>query len=157
MHFGAQLITRPDLAYPGANGPQIYLEKNRAPTDYYSLNGDSNAPVIWNSFTGYLNGTPPPGMVYKFTNKYSDINDLSENSVFEIYPNPCKDHINIRMKNEVYDVNVRLMNLYGQVVYERSFDKMSSIDLDLSVYNDHVYFVNVQSGKFNIVKKIVRE
>jgi hypothetical protein len=59
------------------------------------------------------------------------INEI-ENSAVMIYPNPVSDYLNIKTNSKI--IQVQIMNLMGQVIYNRSVDEMThSVSLsDLS-------------------------
>jgi len=78
---------------------------------------------------------------------------------FNIYPNPANDFVNIELpdeNNEFNDVTVEIVNPIGQILYFGNLIKSNHTQIiDVSDYNNGIYFCKLQSGQESIVKKLL--
>jgi len=78
---------------------------------------------------------------------------LIQNSL-EIYPNPANDELSIKLNNsESGIVSLTIMDAKGQIIVEKTFT--DKIILNVSSYPGGIYFVKINTGSFNEVRKIV--
>ena len=71
----------------------------------------------------------------------------------KLYPNPANTQVTI----EGIDIlNIRLMNSYGQVVLEKTYESVNHVTLDLSDLPQGVYLVEVITEKEQMVKRLVK-
>ena len=71
----------------------------------------------------------------------------------KLYPNPANTHVTIEGNNILY---IRLINSYGQVVLEKTYESVNHVTLDLSDLPQGVYSVEVITEKEQIVKQLVK-
>ncbi|HPR58879.1 MAG TPA: T9SS type A sorting domain-containing protein [Bacteroidales bacterium] len=72
----------------------------------------------------------------------------------EIYPNPANDELSIKLnESELGLVSLTILDATGQTIVEKTF--IDKINLNVSSYPGGVYFVKINSGNFNEVRKIV--
>lgn len=76
---------------------------------------------------------------------------LSQNNLI-VYPNPSVGSINIVNENSIDDL--RITNLFGQIVYQTN-PKLKSVSVKIN--SGGIYFVTVISGTITATKKIVVE
>lgn len=76
-----------------------------------------------------------------------------------IYPNPYKggkltvDLISFENQNEV---KIKIINLIGQTIYQTSTNNSNSVDINpTEKLNESIYFVSIESGNTQIVKKLI--
>ena len=92
-----------------------------------------------------------------FTQAISECTSLRNeewlNDNYVVYPNPANQELRISFTGETA-INITLINALGSVVMERKSYASDSI-IDLSALNKGIYFINLQSGNENFLKKIV--
>lgn len=81
------------------------------------------------------------------------INELPFDLV-DIYPNPSQGLIHVILNESSSDASLTVVDLAGNVVYEKNDLSSSKIDLELAV-PDGVYFLTVTTTNGNITKKII--
>jgi hypothetical protein len=72
----------------------------------------------------------------------------TENDLLKVYPNPTQNNLNIlgSIENEINIIDVKIYNLVGVVVYEKSFDSIDRFrELDLSNLISGVYLIEINS------------
>ena len=78
--------------------------------------------------------------------------NVIENNI-SLFPNPARDHINIRAEESIEEVIIRDMN--GQVVYSNTFNT-NEIKLQLNDLKDGIYFVQTKMNSNVITSKIIK-
>jgi hypothetical protein len=73
-----------------------------------------------------------------------------------LYPNPVDSHINI-LSSDTSDVitYIQLFDILGKLIYEENVNK-SSLQINMSSYNEGVYFVRIISNKSEFKHKIIK-
>jgi hypothetical protein len=93
-------------------------------------------------------------MEYKYNNfencidisKLTKLSDLSVKNI-EIYPNPFKDYLSFRFKDEEKPSEIRVFNSLGTKVLNvmmrdiNAFEKMDNVTINLSELKNGVYFI----------------
>ena len=76
-----------------------------------------------------------------------------------IYPNPYKDGdlgVELTGFETQKEIKVKIFNLIGQIIYQTSISNTTRADLNLSgKLNESIYFVSIESGNTQIVKKLI--
>ena len=90
----------------------------------------------------------------------SNVDDysLTENTSFNVYPNPTDGHVNIDINlTSKEDGIVEIVDVLGKSIYHHEFKSLSaeSIEVDLSHLRSGVYFVSFKSGKEAMTRKLV--
>ncbi|RYZ46209.1 MAG: T9SS type A sorting domain-containing protein, partial [Sphingobacteriales bacterium] len=79
----------------------------------------------------------------------------------KLYPNPAKNYINVAFSNnEEGDINIRILNVAGQVMSKTNFNKEAGSmteAIDLSFLQTGLYLVEVMQGRQKTVKTIFKE
>lgn len=86
---------------------------------------------------------------------YTGIKALEMNS--DIYPIPCKNNLNIRVKENVENLQVALYNLVGNEVYGNSYNNQTEIQLNLSDLPKGIYMLHMTAENKSYTRKIVKE
>ncbi|WP_067146978.1 T9SS type A sorting domain-containing protein [Pseudotamlana agarivorans] len=123
----------------------------------------ANGTVYRMYFTAFGGGSTGD-IQFKFEDVTStlDINNVSEQVAFGIYPNPSTD----KLVNLVYDVNqlsssnntIAIFNTAGQKVLETTLDSQAGFynkTLDLTALNSGIYVLQFTSGTTSLTKKLV--
>ncbi len=81
---------------------------------------------------------------------------LAENtSSFNIFPNPATDNLSIEANEEITEVNI--YNILGVNVYnEQCTMNNLQLDINISDFNNGVYFVKVKTNNTEIVKRFIK-
>jgi len=76
-----------------------------------------------------------------------------------IYPNPLtKSTLSIELIGfqDLKNVQVKIVNLLGQTVYQKKADSATTIEINtLGIFKDSIYFVAVEDGHSKITKKLL--
>ncbi len=88
-------------------------------------------------------GNTPAGMV-----KDSDFG-------LNIYPNPATKQLNVNITSSTETVNVKIFNSIGQIIDD--FDvKSKNTQIDLSSFSKGLYFIGIDNGVENLLKKFIK-
>ncbi|MEI8203722.1 MAG: CehA/McbA family metallohydrolase [Bacteroidota bacterium] len=86
------------------------------------------------------------------TPEVASINNNSELSKIEIYPNPTNDDVYIRNKTNE-PINIKLYNIHGATLANVSSSE-ETIKIDLETYSKGIYFIKINDSKtFKIIKQ----
>ncbi|HSH19015.1 MAG TPA: T9SS type A sorting domain-containing protein, partial [Draconibacterium sp.] len=100
-------------------------------------------------------------IVDKTTTSARDINRISAESAFNIYPNPLSGNflsIDINGFDAFNKVDVRITNLLGQTVYQNTMQNTGYSSIDVSAWlKQSVYIVTVKSGQSKTSRKLIIE
>jgi photosystem II stability/assembly factor-like uncharacterized protein len=78
---------------------------------------------------------------------------------FHIYPNPCKEHINIAFDLEnAANIECKIIDIGGRVLYHTSLGNSATKHetLDMSRFPAGVYFIRLENHEGNLIKKIIK-
>lgn len=152
-------------------GPHLHFEiRYYRPTDegdedYYGWSGgnpDFTEPSTGSWTYGYWN----PNVGYGYANPDNHLNNSStgiiKNDVWggiNIFPNPTKDFITIKL-NEIYqNVSYSIFNLNGKLIERKDITSIALVDINLSNYKPGIYFIklteksNGKSFKVKVIKE----
>ncbi len=83
----------------------------------------------------------------------------NDEKTVSIYPNPLtKSTLSIDMVGfqDMRNVQVRIVNLLGQSVYQKSIDNTAHLEINTSgILNKSIYFVSVEGGQSQFTRKLV--
>lgn len=102
------------------------------------------------------------GATLYFSNENSNVSttirEFTLATNFSVYPNPVKDILNINLENYLNkEIVIRVVNIYGQVVYENNFFVNNKIEsIDFSHLNEKMYLLNILDDKKSQTKKILK-
>lgn len=145
----------------GSGGNSPYTLDITIPTD--AIAGSTRMRVRLHDTSAGPNSTPCGdsswGEVEDYTvNVISNIiqsidNDIEE--IFSIYPNPSSDRLIIKSTIETY--HYKINSIDGRIVSQGKNHSSSNKNIDVSNLNSGVYFIEIQSIKGKIIKKIIIE
>lgn len=95
--------------------------------------------------------------IVKYENLSNDISDMNASGSIEIhaYPNPFVDDITIALDvSKQYQVSV--FNCQGQLIYSRSVNGQTRVDIDAFDWSEGMYFVRINDGSFVAQTRIVK-
>jgi PKD repeat protein len=93
-----------------------------------------------------------PGSSVNAPAAISKVNNLK----LEIYPNPASDLLNVKLTGAEEIVNIKIYNALGQIIDDFNI-KNNQSTISLSKYKKGLYFVGVDDGVHNALKKFVKE
>ena len=85
-------------------------------------------------------------------------NQLKDQSLIEIFPNPSAGKISIQGLNKIgsSDVYIEISNLSGKIIEQLNVKSPGNIiNIDLSSYSKGIYFIKVYTSTYNFSKKII--
>ena len=121
----------------------------------------------WHEFTALgaydvmlvaVNGNCPNDTTYSIINVIEDLGILNGLGETEVYPNPVKEELNIKLDESWNDiVEVQLLDARGRIVYKETFQQTQIIQLNLLENNIHdgIYFLRLSNDKKVGTKKII--
>jgi len=74
---------------------------------------------------------------------------------FDLYPNPCNSHINIVFSNDNEIKHIQLFDVIGKMIYEENVNQ-NSLQINMSLYNQGIYFIKIVSNKSEYKHKIIK-
>ena len=84
-------------------------------------------------------------------------NSTEKKDQIQIFPNPTAGHLTINGIPISGQLQVRIRNSIGQMMNSTTFENIhSSLELDLP-YPNGLYFIEIVSGDYRIVRKIIKE
>ena len=105
-------------------------------------------PYVCTRSLDYLCG----GIITGISSTDNDINDIS------VSPNPASAEVSVSFANTLRDVNfkIQVLNIKGQSCdVVQSKRDMNGITLNISDLQNGIYFLEITTAKYNLVKKIV--
>ena len=81
------------------------------------------------------------------------LNDITLKTI-SIYPNPARNHLNIRNTNSIQINSIRIYDVLGRLVLS---EEENVEIIDLSHLNSGVLFVEIETDQGVIIKKVVKE
>lgn len=85
-----------------------------------------------------------------------NINYVKENIV--IYPNPTSGNFNIEFinQNEKYST-INIYDLTGKIIYKKTNISQDIINIDISKYNNGIYFIKIINQNNTYFKKLIKQ
>lgn len=88
-----------------------------------------------------------------------NIDEIDDIQSINLFPNPTMDLATLDMTfSKTVDVQVQIINIMGQILFETSIGKTmeEKVELNLENYPDGMYFVRVKVDSQTIVKKLMK-
>lgn len=134
-----------------------YYTYNPAVKDDSTWPFDLDQYIILNVAMGGFSGAVDPGftqstMEIDYVRIYQNVLDSEDftASDFKIYPNPATDILHI--ETQIPFNSIRLFDIHGREVYSKS-ENLEAIDV--SAYEAGIYFLNFETEKGNMTKKVI--
>jgi len=80
----------------------------------------------------------------------AEVKEPEVNSEINVFPNPADNRINVLFSEEPANYQMTLINTFGQVILQGRSDGM-----DVSSFSPGIYFLRIETEKFQINKKVV--
>lgn len=75
--------------------------------------------------------------------------------VFSLYPNPVKDEVQLTIKGGD-NINIAIFDINGKAVYVQSNVNASVLTIDMSQFENGVYFVQLKSSQNTLTKRLIK-
>ncbi len=100
--------------------------------------------------------------IYEFgIGEITSFDELAKPIIAAVFPNPANDQLNIQIKGCDQDkVNLRLSNAIGNFMFEETISLKGgdyTTSIDISSYPSGIYILQIESGSFSTVKKIIKK
>lgn len=130
-------------------------------TDYNYYHGTQKFPLLTVSYNDAQGAFSNTSATIKINNAViTGINDHNFDATFNIFPNPAKDFVNVKLQN-VANVNckIQIVNSIGQIAQEIDLGNDSEITRNISVsnLNSGIYMVKTTLGDKVSVRKLIIE
>ncbi|MDO9256022.1 MAG: GEVED domain-containing protein [Bacteroidales bacterium] len=93
-----------------------------------------------------------PGNAVNAAASASKVNNLK----LEIYPNPASDLLNVVVTGAEETINIKVYNALGQIIDDFNVTD-SQATINLSKYNKGIFYLGVDDGIHNALKKFIKE
>jgi hypothetical protein len=119
-------------------------------TNYYIAGSDVETSFQYEVYSVCANGESEFSEPYTVNVTDESLEEYANR--FEIYPNPADNYLNIDTNENISEVNI--YNVIGVKVYsEQNFNGT----IDLSEFNDGVYFIRINTEKGDITKRFIKQ
>ncbi len=115
-------------------------------------------------YTQYIQGIKSGSSTdyYKFVRIPTSIDNLYNNSLLNIYPNPCTDNLNCTFpsKYNVNDLKLSVFNTLGELQYCTTINSLEinkELSINTSKFSPGIYVLVVSDGVSNYIKKFIKE
>ncbi len=157
VHYGSTTFTNASSTPISIGIGHTYLPNGNVVEDDFLMNTPANPVLSTNN--NVFTGIPANGAVYKFMAGGVGINELSKPlSGMKVFPNPTSGIFTIDVKNVKEDLSnakATVTNLIGEVVYETTFNNLSSLNIDLTNKSKGIYFVKIVADKEFTAEKLI--
>ena len=116
--------------------------------------GSDTVVTIWNSEEGHVRieviGEDSFGCFSNTAISQVNVSDVTAlknvaTTIFEIFPNPANDEIEIILTIPLVDIKIKIVNSLGQIILEEKKKNSNKFTLDVSNYPNGIYYVEVES------------
>jgi hypothetical protein len=90
-----------------------------------------------------------------YVHNVSAIDEIDNN--FSIFPNPNNGKFVISFEREVYNAKISIINLQGQMLYEKEMHNEAKVEIDLGDLAKGVYFVRLSNNEGTLLRKMIIE
>jgi hypothetical protein len=115
--------------------------------------------VIVTTDSGCVSPNPVTASITIVDSCVTSIQEYSFGSEFNIYPNPTSHDVYVVYQStEVLQGNVKLLNMQGQVIYDRRRVNFTNTrtKFNMETLPKGIYFIKVETSKGNVIKKIIK-
>ncbi|MDP1726807.1 MAG: T9SS type A sorting domain-containing protein [Bacteroidota bacterium] len=130
------------LTYTSADSAMMYMMAFYPSSPTGVPNGNSVLYVDNLSFDNLISSVSEPG---------------SENTIFNLYPNPSSDKITIANTENSEETYIRILNIQGRQMMHSQFQNQNNLELDISALPMGIYFIEVNTESEIVVKKFIKE
>ena len=133
------------------NGTDIWVTGNVYDSAAYHLDAIA-VPVVPVTYTPYL------AKLHSYYIAAGVPEQSKKDEQAQVMPVPAANVLNIKMPSNVSgDVRIRLNDVSGRIVLEKTVNGNAPAQVDVSQYSRGLYFIDVSGSTFHTVRKIVLE
>ena len=85
------------------------------------------------------------------------VDELSLENLINLYPNPVNDNLNIILTYINEDVDYQIYNTIGQTISKGSLASNKAHTIDMTQYQNGIYFVKLTTGSNSMTRKVVKK
>ena len=144
------------MTWDAVNGAQAYYvyvngqEFGLSSANYYIAGSDVETTFTYQVYSVCANGESDFSEPYTVVVTDESLEEYANR--FEIYPNPAENYLKINTSENVNEINI--YNIVGVLVYsEQKFNG----NIDLSNFNDGVYFIRINTSKGDVTKRFIKQ
>lgn len=120
----------------------------RTGTFYYSPDG-----TTWTDYAGVLDFK---NMIDAITSTFVGINELTNNNLFTISPNPNNGKFDLKLNGVIDNSNIDIVDIQGRtILHEENINSNKSFDI--SSFANGVYYLKLTNEKGVSVKKFIKQ
>lgn len=94
-----------------------------------------------------------PGFIQPLT----ELRSFQETITLKLYPNPTTGSLNLDVDQELNNVSITIMDLLGNIVFERNYQSMREDQMDISTWPTGMYIVRIsRNDEILSVGKVVK-
>lgn len=145
------------MTWDAVEGAQAYIvyvngqEWGASTTNFYISGSNAETTFTFTVVSVCANGESEESEPYTVNVQEVSLEEYSNR--FEVYPNPANDVLFINTTEDINEVNI--FNIVGICVYSES--DFATDNIDLSSYNNGVYFIRINTEKGDVVKRFVKQ
>ena len=112
--------------------------------------------IYFTGFTGMSEGKYT--FVQKEVGTGTSVEGLNDIPMFEVYPNPAQNHINV-LYNATDDVTIRIFNISGKTVYNRKIiaPGFNNVVVDISSLQLGLYVITIETTNAVSQRKFIKQ
>jgi C1A family cysteine protease len=145
----------------GGNNTRTIVRSTSSPGESFFLNENGE----WADF--YYEGEPDwintgnfcmKALVTYATSSASGLSEKPTNSSISVYPLPVQNSLTLSLKNnEVFVGYLKIVNISGQVIYNRDVRGEGQFEIDTRDWAEGMYFYYVETSAGNQIGKIIKQ
>lgn len=96
------------------------------------------------------------GFINPIQNVYL-IETLEQNLEVLVFPNPFNEFFEITLDNEYQEIEIRIQNTSGQIVFEKKFNKKSKFQVHTPSLSNQTYLINILADNKIFNAKLIKQ
>jgi hypothetical protein len=110
---------------------------NASPPLEYMGNGAQNGAQFWGTALGIL--------------------EFEDSSSFLLYPSPTNSVLTVQIKRAITNGKIHIYNLLGKEIYVQSINSVNAFLIDVSKFNNGLYFIKISSLEGSETKRFIKQ
>lgn len=138
----------------GAEGYKVYINNQlfgASSTNFYIAGSDVEGSFDFTVVSLCADGESEQSESYTVYVQEVSLEEYANK--FEVYPNPAENNISINTNETINEINI--YNIVGVCVYNEN--NFSGNGIDISNFNNGVYFIKINTEKGDVVKRFIKQ